>query len=73
MTFIHGDVFFDNLIVQGDRLMAIIDFEEACHYYRGFDVGMVIVDTCRDRQGISFEKAGRFIRGYQNDMTLQSM
>jgi homoserine kinase type II len=53
--------------------MAIIDFEEACHYYRGFDLGMVIVGTCRDRQGISFEKAGRFIRGYQNDMTLQSM
>jgi len=63
MTFIHGDVFFDNLIVQDDQLMAIIDFEEACHYYRSFDLGMVIVGTCRDRQGISFEKARRFIRG----------
>ena len=73
MTFIHGDIFFDNLIVQGDQLMAIIDFEEACHYYRSFDLGMVIVGTCRDRQGISFEKARRFIRGYQNDMTLKSV
>ncbi|MEE8575995.1 MAG: homoserine kinase [candidate division Zixibacteria bacterium] len=70
---IHGDVFCDNLIVQGDRLMAIIDFEEACHYYRSFDLGMVIVGTCRDRQGICFEKAKRFIRGYQNNVTLQSV
>ena len=72
MTFIHGDVFFDNLIVRGDQLMAIIDFEDACHYYRSFDLGMVIVGTCRGRQGICFRKARRFIRGYQNDMTLRS-
>ena len=72
MTFIHGDVFFDNLIVRGDQLIAIIDFEEACHYYRSFDLGMVIVGTCRGRQGICFRKARRFIRGYQNDMTLRS-
>jgi len=73
MTLIHGDVFFDNIIVKDDQLMAIIDFEEACHYYRGFDLGMVIVGTCRDRQGICFEKARRFIRGYQNNGTLQSV
>ena len=73
MALIHGDVFLDNMIVQGDQLMAIIDFEQACHYYRNFDLGMVIVGTCRDRKGISFEKAGRFIRGYQKEMTLQSI
>jgi len=73
MTLIHGDVFFDNLIVQGDQLMAIIDFEEACHYYRSFDLGMAIIGTCRDRQGICFDKARRFIRGYQNKVTLQSV
>jgi homoserine kinase type II len=72
MTLIHGDVFFDNLIVSGDQLMAIIDFEEACHYYRSFDLGMVIVGACRDRRGISFQKAGRFIHGYQNAVTVQS-
>jgi homoserine kinase type II len=73
MALIHGDVFFDNMIAQGDQLMAIIDFEEACHYYRSFDLGMVIVGTCRDRQGISFQKARQFLRGYQNDMTLESV
>jgi homoserine kinase type II len=60
------------MIVRGDQLIAIIDFEEACHYYRGFDLGMVIVGACRDRQGISFESAGRFIRGYQRRATVQS-
>jgi homoserine kinase type II len=73
MALIHGDVFFDNMIVQGDQLMAIIDFEEACNYYRSFDLGMVIVGACRDRQGISFEKAGQFMRGYQKETTLQSI
>jgi homoserine kinase type II len=69
---IHGDVFLDNMIVQGDQLMAIIDFEQACRYYRNFDLGMVIVGICRDRKGISFEKAGRIMRGYQKEITLQS-
>jgi len=73
MALIHGDVFFDNVIVQDDQLMAIIDFEEACHYYRSFDLGMVIIGACRDRKGISFEKAGQFIRGYQKEITLQSI
>ena len=73
MALIHGDVFFDNVIVQDDQLMAIIDFEEACHYYRSFDLGMAIIGACRDRKGISFEKAGRFIQGYQKETTLQSI
>ena len=73
MALIHGDGFLDNMIVQGDQLIAIIDFEQACHYYRGFDLGMVIVGVCRDRQGISFEKAGRFIRAYQKEIALQSI
>jgi homoserine kinase type II len=70
---IHGDVFLDNMIVQDDQLIAIIDFEQASYYYRGFDLGMVIVGVCRDRQGISFEKAGKFIQGYQIETTLQSI
>ncbi len=71
MTLIHGDIFFDNLIVQGDRLMAIIDFEEACHYYRSFDLGMAIVGTCRDRHGLCFEKVSAFLRGYQDNASLK--
>jgi len=71
MALIHGDIFVDNLVVQGDQLMAIIDFEDACQYYRCFDLGMTIVGTCRDHRGICFEKAKRFIDGYQNKASLQ--
>ena len=70
LALIHGDLFFDNVIVQGDQLMAIIDFEEACHYYRCFDLGMVIVGVCRGRGGISFKKARQFLRGYQKETPL---
>lgn len=73
MALIHGDVFFDNVIVQGDRLLAIIDFEEACHYYRGFDLGMAIVGACREGSGISFEKAKQLLLGYQKVITLRSI
>jgi len=67
----HAYIDWLNMIVKGDQLMAIIDFEEACHYYRSFDLGMVIVGACRNREGISFRKAKQFLRGYQNDRTLE--
>jgi homoserine kinase type II len=70
-TLVHGDVFSDNVIIEGDQLKAIIDFEEACHYYRNFDLGMVIVGTCRNQQRISFQKAKQFLRGYQNVISLE--
>ncbi len=68
---IHGDLFFDNVIVDGDELSAIIDFEEACDYYRLFDLGMALIGTCRDGDGICFEKAGLLVRGYQTVTRLQ--
>ena len=71
LALIHGDVFFDNVIVREDQLIAIIDFEEACHYYRCFDLGMLIVGACSDREGVSFDKAACFISGYQKETTLQ--
>jgi len=68
---IHGDLFFDNVIVDGDELRAIIDLEEACDYYRLFDLGMALIGTCRDGVGICFEKAGLLVRGYQTVTRLQ--
>jgi len=73
MALIHGDLFFDNVIVQGDQLRAIIDFEEVSRYYRNFDLGMAIVGACRGQKGISFEKVGRLILGFQQETTLQSI
>ena len=41
--FIHGDVFYDNVLFDGKKFKALIDFEEACQYYKVFDLGMAVV------------------------------
>lgn len=69
--FIHGDLFYDNLLFEGDQLRAIIDFEEACHYYMAFDLGMGIVGMCCDESGVVPAKAKALISGYQGVRMLQ--
>lgn len=43
---IHGDCFPDNTIFQGDRLVAIIDFEEACVDHLLMEIAMTINGFC---------------------------
>ena len=62
---IHGDLFYDNVLFTGNELQAIIDFEEACNYFLGFDIGMGIVGQCLDGKTISLERAKEFVSGYQ--------
>lgn len=62
---IHGDIFFDNVIVADDGL-TITDFEEACNYYRIYDLGTTIAGTCTDKKGnIRLELVGGLLQGYQ--------
>lgn len=65
MGLIHGDCFFDNVLFDGLVLTAIIDFEEACHYYRVFDLGMAIVGLCAQGASINLDKARALLDGYQ--------
>ena len=44
--FIHGDIFWDNLLFEDSSLVAVLDFEEACHFYKLFDIGMASVGCC---------------------------
>lgn len=73
MALIHGDLFFDNVIVQSGQLKAIIDFEEVSYYYRNFDVGMAIIGACRDQDGISLDKAASLVQGVQQQTPLCSI
>ena len=61
---IHGDVFWDNLIFDGNKLKAILDFEEACHYYLIFDLAMAAVGTCSREGKFDFNKVEALLRGY---------
>ncbi|CAM1345035.1 phosphotransferase [Tenacibaculum amylolyticum] len=63
---IHSDIFSSNIIVNtAANSTTIMDFEEACYYYRVFDIGMMIVGTCSANNEISLSKATHILKGYQ--------
>ena len=68
---IHGDLFYDNVLIEGQTLRAIIDFEEACHYYRVFDLGMAIVGLCTEGETAALDKAQALVNGYQQAQRLE--
>ena len=70
-SLIHSDIFYSNVIVSEDRKVAtIMDFEEACYYYRVFDIGMMIVGTCCEGEIINHKKMKSLLEGYQQENKL---
>jgi len=68
---IHSDVFPSNVIISNDETyVTIIDFEEAAHYYRIFDVGMTIIGSCRDQGKINLDKLNALLKGYKTEINL---
>jgi homoserine kinase type II len=47
-TTIHGDLFFNNTLFEGDKLSAIIDFYNACYSWVMYDLAIVVNDWCSD-------------------------
>ena len=68
---IHGDMFYDNVLFEGTRLKAIIDFEDASCDDKIFDLGMAIVGLCREGQGVVLEKARALVKGYEQIRELE--
>ena len=62
---IHGDIFSDNLVIANNKLVAILDFEEACNYYYVFDIGMAIVGCCVHGEEVDWDAARILIEGYE--------
>ena len=70
-SFIHSDIFYDNIIVSNDELsVTIMDFEESAFYYRIYDIGMAIIGVCRDDQLINLDKVKNLMIGYKNVINL---
>lgn len=67
---IHADVFPDNTLFQGDKLLAIIDFEEACTDNLLFDVGMTINGFCFKHNQFNKNLFESFINAYTKVRTL---
>lgn len=63
---IHGDLFSDNTVFAGDQLVAVLDFEEACNYFKVFDLGMCAIGACVENQKISFDLFKALLSGYES-------
>jgi homoserine kinase type II len=68
---IHGDMFYDNVLFDGKKLKAIIDFEDACQYYKVFDLGMAVVGLCTEESKVGLPKVRSLVRGYQEIRVLE--
>ncbi len=68
---IHGDVFYDNVLFDGKKFKAIIDFEEACQYYKVFDLGMAVVGLCTEESKVRLPKVRSLVNGYQKIRVLE--
>lgn len=62
---IHGDLFWDNLLFNENRVAAVLDFEEACRSFFVFDIGMAIVGCCSRNEQIDQALAQSLINGYE--------
>ena len=68
---IHGDIFPDNTIYEGDKLKAIIDFEESCVDHLLMDVAMTINGFCFIDNELDKKLVDVFIQAYQNFRALE--
>jgi len=63
---IHADIFPDNTIFVGNKLAAIIDFEEACIDSFLFDIAMTINGFCYTNNTLNYKLLSVFLKEYQN-------
>ena len=65
--FVHGDVFPNNTIFQGNELKAIIDFEEFAVETLLFDLAMMVVGFCLNDEGCVDQNAVKeLVLGYES-------
>ncbi len=69
-SLIHGDLFWDNMVFSGGELVALLDFEEACWFYRLFDLGMGIIGCCAPHGTFSPPAVRSYTAGYQSILPL---
>ncbi len=63
---IHGDLFNDNLLFKGDKLVAMLDFEAACRGKFVFDLATAVNALCVDGDGYDLKRFESLIAGYES-------
>ena len=66
----HGDLFYDNVLFEGRKFKALIDFEESCQTYKIFDLGMAALGLCTGNSTVLLPKVRALINGYQDIILL---
>jgi homoserine kinase type II len=67
---IHGDLFTDNLLFRGDKLIAMLDFEAACRGKFIFDIATAVNALCFVDGGYSLDRFRYLLHGYESVRTL---
>ena len=68
---LHGDLFLDNTLFDGDQLVAILDFEEGCYDVLLLDVGMTLIGCCYTPQHeLNLAAAHQFLNAYNKERPL---
>ncbi|MCX5741505.1 MAG: homoserine kinase [Proteobacteria bacterium] len=62
--FIHGDLFRDNVLWDGEAISAVLDFEQASGGSLAYDLAVCINDWCWD-DGFRFDLVQELIDGYR--------
>lgn len=70
---IHGDLFYDNILFEGEKFKAFLDFEDICQTYKVFDLGMAVVGLCTEDTKIVLTKVRAIVNGYQEVRLLEEV
>lgn len=62
---VHGDLFYDNILFEDEKLKAILDFEDVSRTNMVFDLGMAAVGICTEDTKIKLDKVRALVKGYQ--------
>ncbi len=63
---VHGDIFPDNSLWNGDQLVAIVDFEEVCTDHFLYDIGVTINGFCFIHNRLDHELKDIFLKEYNS-------
>ncbi|MCG9126190.1 homoserine kinase [Candidatus Poribacteria bacterium] len=64
---LHGDLFLDNTLIDGEKMVTIIDFEEGCHDTLLIDIGMTIIGCCYTKEHeLDVGLVHSFLKAYNN-------
>src|SRR5438477_3805785 len=62
---IHGDLFTDNVILKGDKVVAVLDFEAACRGKFIFDLATAVNALCFEGEQYHLKRFEALISGYE--------